>query len=100
MSISTIQPTQLERTNLEAHVDLCAERYRTMEEKMSNIETRLSHIEKSVTSMREESIKAFSDMREQNAKSNSYNNKILLGAAGSIVAGVLTIIVTLLMTAA
>lgn len=97
MSVSSIHTTQLERTNLEAHVDLCAERYRTMEEKMNNIETRLSHIEKGVTDMREETIRAFSDIREQNAKTSSYNNKILLGAAASVVAGVLTVVVAVLL---
>jgi hypothetical protein len=68
-----------------------------MEEKMNNIETRLTHIEKGVSEMREETIRAFSDIREQNAKSSSYNNKVLVGAAASVVAGVLTVVVAVLL---
>ncbi len=32
------EPTDLEKKSLEAHVDLCAQRYRFLEEKISNIE--------------------------------------------------------------
>ena len=31
--------SRLERENLEAHVDLCAERYRVLEEKLNRLET-------------------------------------------------------------
>ena len=98
MSVHTIQTTQLERENLEAHVDLCAERYRSLEQQVSNIDTRLTNIEKSVTQMREDSIREFSLMRESMSRSQHTTNKILLGTAGTVMAGVLTVIVTLLMT--
>ena len=68
MSVSTIQTTQFERTNLEAHVDLCAERYRVLEEKVNNIETRLDGIEKSVIQMREDGIREFGRLREDMIK--------------------------------
>jgi septation ring formation regulator EzrA len=90
--------TTLEKTNLEAHVDLCAERYSVLEEKVKNISDRLDNIEDKVTNLREEGIKAFSQMREDNLKQNQTTNKILLGAAASVVAGILTVIVTILMS--
>lgn len=98
MSVHTIQTTQLERENLEAHVDLCAERYRSLEQQVGKIDTRLTNIEKSVTQMREDSIREFSLMRESMARSQHTTNKILLGTAGTVIAGILTVIVTLLMT--
>ena len=60
MSATISNTTQLERENLEAHVDLCAERYRVLEEKVNNIDTRLTSIEKSVVQMREDSIRELS----------------------------------------
>jgi hypothetical protein len=39
------QPTELERTSLEAHVDLCALRYGQLEEKIDKIETKIDLIE-------------------------------------------------------
>jgi len=95
---ATIATTQLERENLEAHVDLCAERYRVLEEKVNNIDTRLTSIEKSVVQMREDSIREFGRLREDMAKAQNTTNKIMMGTGGTIVAGVLTVIVTLLMT--
>jgi hypothetical protein len=90
--------TQLERHNLEAHVDLCAERYRVLEKQINNVETRLDQIEEKVTSLREENIRAFASMREDNLKQNQTTNRIMLGAAASVVAGVLTVVVTIIMT--
>ena len=90
--------TQLERHNLEAHVDLCAERYRVLEKQINNVETRLDQIEEKVTSFREENIRAFAGMREDNFRQNQTTNRIMLGAAASVVAGVLTVVVTIIMT--
>jgi len=97
MSATISNTTQLERENLEAHVDLCAERYRVLEEKVNNIDTRLTSIEKSVVQMREDSIREFGRLREDMAKAQNTTNKIMMGTGGTIVAGVLTVIVTLLM---
>ena len=36
--------TDLEKQNLEAHVDLCAERYKGLHDRLSAIETTLQHI--------------------------------------------------------
>ena len=98
MSVTTIATTQIERENLEAHVDLCAERYRVLEEKVNNIDTRLTSIEKSVVQMREDSIREFGRLREDMIKAQNTTNKIMMGTGGTIVAGVLTVVVTLLMS--
>ena len=90
--------TQLERHNLEAHVDLCAERYRVLEKQINNVETRLDQIEEKVTGLREENIRAFASMREDSLKQNQTTNRIMLGTAASVVAGILTVIVTIIMT--
>jgi uncharacterized protein YydD (DUF2326 family) len=98
MSVTTIATTQIEKQNLEAHVDLCAERYRVLEEKVNTIDTRLNNIEKSVTSMREEGIREFGRLREDMIKAQNTTNKIMMGTGGTIVAGILTVVVTLIMS--
>ena len=98
MSIATIGTTQLEKQNLEAHVDLCAERYRVLEEKVNNIENRLHNIETGVTQMREEGIREFSKMREEMIRANATTNKIMMGTGGTVLAGLLTLVATLLMS--
>ena len=97
MSVSTIQTTQIERPNLEAHFDLCAERYRVLEEKVNNIETRLDNLTQTVVQMREDSIREFGRLREDMIKAQNTTNKIMMGTGGTIVAGVLTVVLTLLM---
>jgi len=96
--VTTIATTQIEKQNLEAHVDLCAERYRVLEEKVNTIDTRLNNIEKSVTSMREEGIREFGRLREDMIKAQNTTNKIMMGTGGTIVAGILTVVVTLIMS--
>ena len=39
-----IKTTKLERENLEAHVDLCAERYGQLESRLTNLEAKVEHI--------------------------------------------------------
>lgn len=84
MSVVT---TELERSNLEAHVDLCAERYRVLESKVNNIENGLNEVRKDIQTMREDMI-----------KSNANTNRIMLGASATVVAGILSTIVVLLMS--
>ena len=41
--------TTLERENLEAHVDLCEQRYNNLELRLSKIETKVEHIHADIT---------------------------------------------------
>ena len=71
-------PTELEKTNLEAHVDLCSERYERLHDRLSGIEVRLSKI---------------NDDMKTGHKSNS---KTVIAAAGTVIAGLLSTMVVLL----
>ena len=72
-------PTELEKTNLEAHVDLCSERYSRLHDRLSAIEVRLGKI---------------NDDMKTGHKSNS---KTVIAAAGTVIAGLLSTMVVLLM---
>ena len=97
MSVGLVT-TALERTNLEAHVDLCAERYRVLEEKVNNIDRRLDAMAENMYAFRDETKQSIAEMREENIKSNAAANKIIIGAAATVVAGVLSTLVVLLMS--
>ena len=72
-------PTELEKTNLEAHVDLCSERYKGLHDRLSAIEHRLGKINE--------------DMKT-GQKSHS---KTIIATAGTVVAGLLSTVVVILM---
>jgi|TARA_B100000497_G_C7621352_1_gene373295 DNA-binding ferritin-like protein len=97
MSVGLVT-TALERTNLEAHVDLCAERYRVLEEKVNNIDRRLDAMAENMYAFRDETKQSIAEMREENIKSNAAANRIIITAAATVVAGVLSTLVVLVMS--
>jgi len=72
-------PTKLEKESLEAHVDLCALRY-------EQLDGRLTSVEKKMEEMHD-------DMR----LGQSSLIKVLIGASGTIVAGLLSTVIVILM---
>ena len=42
-------PIDIEKTNLEAHVDLCAQRYDSINERLTKIESRFGELQKTVS---------------------------------------------------
>ena len=71
--------TDLEKQNLEAHVDLCEQRYINLETRLEKIEMKVEHIHSDITN------------------GNKAMMKVVLGATGTIVAGLLSTIVVLLL---
>lgn len=55
-------PTDLEKKSLEAHVDLCAQRYRFLEEKLDLVEEKINKIESMVESIAQ-SVQAMAEKR-------------------------------------
>lgn len=78
--------TKLERENLEAHVDLCAERYESMEKRLEQMDQQFEKIDK-----RFDSIDAKVDLlKETMLKGNSAVTKALIGTAGTIIVALIT----------
>jgi prefoldin subunit 5 len=70
--------TDIEKQNLEAHVELCAQRYDALEKRLTSIESKVSTL---------------SDIVEKGQMSMV---KVLIGTAGTVVAGVLSTLVIIL----
>ena len=74
-----IATTSLEKESLEAHVDLCALRYDNLNNRLSTVETTLKSIHEDIKS-------------GQNSMT-----KVLVGSAGTVIAGLLSTVVVILM---
>jgi hypothetical protein len=72
-------PSKLERESLEAHVDLCALRYEALDRRLNNLEEKVDDIHNDIV----EGQKGLS--------------KVIIGTAGTVIAGVLSIVVTILL---
>ena len=80
--MSAGKTTSLEKQSLEAHVDLCALRYQQLDERLSSLESKVDTIHQDIIS---------------GQKSLS---KVIIGTAGTIIVGVLSVVAAFLMKAA
>ena len=71
--------TEIEKENLEAHVELCAERYKQLDKRLSTIENKVENL----------AIKI--DDSQQSM------SKVIIGATATIIAGLISTVVTILM---
>lgn len=74
-----LKTTALEKESLEAHVDLCAIRYESLDRRLTAIEEKVEDVHKDIV---------------DGQKSIT---KVLIGTAGTIVASLLSIVIVLLM---
>ena len=81
--------TNLERSNLEAHVDLCAERYKRLEEKFQSLESRLGSLESKLTDMDAKSDLQIAGLKNLISEGQSSKFRVLVSTAGTIVAALL-----------
>jgi hypothetical protein len=67
-------PTAIEKQNLEAHVELCAQRYDALEQRMGSVEGKLGTLQDTVE------------------KSSLNTIKILIGTAGTIIVAMMSLV--------
>lgn len=67
-------PTDIEKENLEAHVELCAQRYDALERRLSSVETKIVNLHDTIE------------------KSHLNTIKVLIGTAGTIIVGILSML--------
>lgn len=70
---------EIEKDNLELHVELCAARYETLEKRLTGIETKVGELAATIQD------------------SQHSMTKVMIGTAGTVVAGVISTIVVILM---
>jgi len=77
--------TSIEKQSLEAHVELCAERYKTLEHKFDSLEKRMDKIEILVV-----------EIKDKLSTSNVDNNKQLIVIGTAIISALLTGLITVI----
>jgi prefoldin subunit 5 len=80
--------TDIEKENLEAHVELCAERYKNLEQKLETLDNRMDKIETLIAEIK---------TAVASAPNESNKTLITIGTTifGALVGGVITLIVNL-----
>jgi len=83
--------TEIEKKSLEAHVELCAERYSNLETKLTSLDSRMDKLEGHIV-----------DIKDALAKVGGEGNKTLITIGttilGVLIAGIITLIVNLVKT--
>jgi chromosome segregation ATPase len=77
--------TGIEKVNLEAHVELCAERYAALEQKLNTVDKRLSDLEDLMV-----------EINDNVTKSAGGVNKQIITIGTAVVGAMFTAIITLL----
>lgn len=76
--LTMARATDLEKQNLEAHVDLCEQRYNNLEKRLGGVEEKVQNI------------------HDDLGKSHSSLIKVIIGTSGTIIAGLLSTVVVIL----
>jgi len=75
----TALATQSERKNLEAHVDLCAERYDRLEQRLEALEL------------------AMQEMKQMVIEESQRSTKIVIGSAATVIGGLLSTVIAIIL---
>jgi len=76
--MSTLDTIDVEKENLAAHVDLCAQRYQSLDQRLTKIEGKFEELQNLIQSGHESM------------------TKILIGTAGTVITGILGLVVVIL----
>jgi len=75
--MSTGPMIDIEKENLEAHVDLCAQRYQNLDDRLTSIEGKVG------------------DLRKLIEEGQNSMTKVIIGTAGTVIASVLSLVIVL-----
>lgn len=76
---ASVPTIDLEKSSLDAHVDLCSARFQNLDSRLNKIEEKVDHVHSVIN------------------EGNHSTMRVVIGAAGTVVAGLLSTIVVLLM---
>ena len=105
--MATAFNSELEKTNLEVHVDMSRQRYRLLEEKVETLDERMDALlidlaafrkehAANMVDLKESHAEAITRLREENTANAQSTNKLFVGAAATIIGGLLSTLVVLL----
>lgn len=81
--------TEIEKKNLEAHVEICAERYKNLETKLENLDERIDNLDGRMDKFEEHLVDIKNAVTAGDEKASSRTIQILLSVFGVILAGLI-----------
>jgi hypothetical protein len=81
-----------EETNLAAHVEICALRFKGIELKMDNLEKRLDKVEDTLTDLKTQTQIGFTEIKILIERQNTTRHTTLITTIGSVVVAVVSVI--------
>ena len=72
------KPSDIEKERLEEHVEICAVRYQQLDSRLTNLEEKVQ------------------DIHEDIVEGQKSLTKVIIGTAGTVIAGVLSVVITIL----
>jgi len=76
--------TEIEKENLEAHVELCAERYKNLNEKLETLDNRMNKIETLIV-----------ELKQSVEKAPNESNKTIIAIGTTIIGAMIGAVITL-----
>jgi len=84
--------TDIEKKSLEAHVELCAERYKNLDNKLDSVDGRVSTVEQKLETKMNAVEATLDEIKEMIVSMRDDRNKQIIAWAGGILASLLSII--------
>jgi chromosome segregation ATPase len=84
--------SELERSNLEAHVDLCAERYKRLEEKFETLDLRLGTLKQEFALLEASMDSKHKELVGMIQESSTSRFKVLVATSGTVIAAILSVL--------
>jgi phage shock protein A len=87
--------SEIEKKSLEAHVELCAERYKNLDDRLQNLDCRMEKIEELISEFKSE-VKAVLTASAKPAETAESSNKVIITIGTAIIAALIGGIFTLI----
>jgi uncharacterized protein (DUF342 family) len=84
--------TDIEKDNLEAHVELCWQRYQRFHDRLSRVEEKVDNLSDDVKSMREEYLTEIKALREETLKESRSVKTAIITSSATVIAGLIGLI--------
>ena len=80
---------QFKETTLKGHVQLCELRYKALDERLDNVESKLAKLETDVTELKEQTQQGFAEIKLLLERQNSSKQVQVIATFGTIITAIL-----------
>lgn len=87
-----VATTDIEKENLEAHVELCWQRYQRLQERISSVEDKVDTLTGDVKEMRHEYLREIKELREENLRGSRSVKTAIITSSATVIAGLIGLI--------